>query len=144
VAEATTNSRDTLPTESEGVLTAEQRGLFRSAALWMTMMGWIEVAVGVLIGALGLLSWWRVVPPEEVFPTTFDRATVWIQAAFTISIGVLTLLAARSFRRASKDSENGLGAVIEAVTRLRELYERQVLFVVVLLIVFVALAFFAR
>ena len=116
------------PADNPGaVLAPAQRATFRSAGVWMAILGGLEVAAGALAGVAWVLVLVGVVPLREAMG---PRPTDWIVNALltviTLGIGVLTLVTARSFRRAARRPDAGLAAVTEAVADLRELYERQV------------------
>jgi hypothetical protein len=129
--------------EPRGALSEEQRTVFRSAALWMGLAGWAEVLVGGLVGvacllrAVGLIPW-----PEQ--PSASGRAVLPILVVASMGIGILTLIAARSFRRAAQAPDAGLAAVTEAVSDLRELYERQVWITAMLIVIAIGGAIFWR
>jgi hypothetical protein len=127
------------------VLTPEQRTTFRSAGVWMAILGGIELAAGLLAGIAWVLVLVGGVPLRDAMG---PRPTDWIVNALltvvTVGIGVLTLLTARSFRRAARRPDAGLAAVTEAVADLRELYERQVWATGVLLGLAIAGALAAR
>ncbi|MFO0964286.1 MAG: hypothetical protein U0793_01685 [Gemmataceae bacterium] len=113
------------PNENPGVLTEKQRATFRSAGLWMAIIGWAELLFGAvsglvwLLGALGVAS-------NEVRLAPSEGSFLVLQVVGSIVIGGLTLIAARSFRRAGREADAGLPTVTAAVADLAELYERQV------------------
>lgn len=108
------------------VLTDEQRATFRSAGLWMAIIGWAEVVLGGLGGAVLLLVALGALPGQAAGPATPEVRFLVLQAVGSVLIGVLTLVTARSFRRAGRDPAAGLPAVSTAVADLAGLYERQV------------------
>jgi len=117
-----------------GVLNDEQRATFRSAGFWMAIIGWAEIALGAAAGLVWLLVALGALPREEVGgggPSEWGISV--LQMVGSIIIGILTLIAARSFRRAGRDPAAGLPAVTAAVADLAELYERQVWLAIALL-----------
>ena len=115
------------------VLSDEQRATLRSAGFWMAIIGWAEVLFGAVAGAIWLLAALGAIPGEALGGPPSDRVSLALQVVAALGIGVLTLITARSFRRAGCDRAAGLPAVTAAVADLAELYERQVwvLFVLV-------------
>jgi hypothetical protein len=107
-----------------GVLTAEQRATFRSAGFWMAIVGWAEVVFGGLAGMAFVLPALGAIPGQGA--ASAEVRFLLLQAIGSVLIGVNTLGAARSFRRAGQNPTAGLTAVTEAVGGLAELYERQV------------------
>jgi len=115
------------------VLTDEQRATFRSAGLWMAIIGWAELAFGVVAGLYWLLAALGVVPGHELGTSLTEWSVPAAQVIGSGVIGILTLIAAQSFRRAARDPASGLPTVTAAVADLAELYERQFWVVFVLL-----------
>jgi hypothetical protein len=109
-----------------GVLTDGQRATFRSAGLWMAIIGWAEVLFGAVAGLVWLLAALGALPGRAVDGAPSEWSLRALQVVGSVIIGVLTLIAARSFRRAGRDPAAGLPAVTAAVADLAELYERQV------------------
>lgn len=114
------------PDQTGIVLTDEQRAPFRTAGFWMALVGWAEVIFGIMVGLVWLLAALGVLPdgPREV--TSWEWGIAALEVFVCLVIGVLTLIAARSFCRAGRDSSAGVAGVTAAVADLAELYERQV------------------
>jgi len=109
-----------------GVLTDGHRATFRSAGFWMTIIGWAEVLFGAAVGLVWLLAALGALPGRALGVAPSEWSLAAVQVIGSVIIGVLTLIAARSFRRAGRDPAAGLPAVTAAVADLAELYERQV------------------
>jgi hypothetical protein len=109
-----------------GVLTDGQRAAFRSAGFWMAIIGWAEVICGVVAGLAWLLAALGALPGPAlgIAPSEWSLPALFVVGS--VIIGVLTLIAARSFRRAGGDPAAGFPAATAAVADLAELYERQV------------------
>lgn len=103
------------------MLTEEQRATFRSAGLWMAIIGWAELAFGAVAGLAAL----GVLPGQQIGVAPSEWSLPAAQVIGSVVIGILTLIAARSFRRAGRDPASGLPTVTAAVADLAELYERQ-------------------
>ncbi len=116
-----------------GVFTAEQRAVFRSAGFWMRIVGWVEVAIGGLIGlTLGLAALGVAGAGEAVGAAPSEWILAAVQGIGAVVVGTLTLAAAAAFRRAGPDA----ASVTEAADHLRELFERQVwVFVAVVFVI---------
>ena len=123
------------PDQAPGVLTDGQRATFRSAGFWMAIIGWAEVFFGVFGGLIWLLATLGALPPWALGLAPRKSGLPAVQAVASFAIGLLTLIAARSFRRAGRDPAVGLPAATAAVADLAELYERQVWVLFVLLAV---------
>ena len=137
------NVSDRPPDGSGVTLSEEQRAVFRSAGTWMGILGGAEVLVGALGGVAWLLGAFGVAPPEGR-PSPGDWVLTALLAIGTVGIGILTLIAAASFRRAGRVPDAGLAAVTTAVSDLRELYERQVWVTLILLAIAIGGAFLWR
>jgi hypothetical protein len=109
-----------------GVLTDEQRATFRAAGFWMAIIGWAEVLFAALAGLVWLLAEFGALPGQALGLASSEWGLTALQVVAAVAIGVLTLVAARSFRRAGRDPAAGLPAATAAVADLAELYERQV------------------
>ena len=120
---ATAEGADRSPAD---VLTDGQRATFRAAGFWMTIIGWAEVLFGAGTGLVWLLAALGVLPGQAPGTAPSGWGLPAAQVIGSVVIGVLTLIAARSFRRAGRDPAAGLPAVTAAVADLAELYERQV------------------
>jgi hypothetical protein len=123
--------QDTVPTEGPnrgpaGALTDEQRATFRSAGHWMAIIGWAELAFGAVAGLVWLLAALGALPGQALGFAPSEWSLPAVLVIGSVVIGVLTLIAARSFRRAGRDPAAGLPTVTAAVADLAELYERQV------------------
>ena len=116
-------------------LSEEQRATFRSAGFWMAIIGWAEVLFGALAGLFRLVAALGATPGQAPGLAPSEWGFLALQVVASVIIGVLTLIAARSFRRAGRDPGAGLPAVTAAVADLAELYERQVWVALVLLAV---------
>jgi hypothetical protein len=76
--------------------------------------------LALLLAALGAL------PGRALGGAPSEGGLPALQVVGSVIIGALTLIAARSFRRAGRDPAAGLPAVTAAVADLAELCERQV------------------
>jgi hypothetical protein len=92
----------------------------------MAIIGYAEVGFGGLAGLTCLLAVLGAVPGQALGAAPSERVLLALQAVGAVIIGVLTLAAARSFRRVGRDPAAGMPAVTGAVGDLAELYERQV------------------
>lgn len=92
----------------------------------MALIGWAEVAFGGLGGLVLVFAALGAGDGQPGGTNSPELRFLVIQAAGSVVIGVLTLVAARSFRRAGQDPAAGLPGVTTAVANLAELYERQV------------------
>lgn len=101
----------------------------------MAIIGWAELLFGALAGSAWLLAGLGAEPGKalDVAPSEWGFAA--IQVIGSVIIGILTLIAARSFRRAGRDPAAGLSTVTAAVADLGELYERQVWLAFALLVI---------
>src|SRR5262249_18518286 len=107
-----------------GVLTAEQRATFRSAGFWMAIVGWAQVLLGAVVGLASMFAALREFRERGIELWEWRNPALLVIASECV--GILTLIAARSFRRAGRAPAAGLPEVTAAVTDLAELYERQV------------------
>src|SRR5688572_27332917 len=129
----------TNPPGTEIAFTDEQRQQFRSAGLWMMLLGGIEVLAGAFLATLVLLSWLGIVPQEAAMDPAFSGTGIHpvtgmlFQIIIAIGIGCWTLWAAAGFRNVAKKNEPTTATVSEAAGRVAQLYEIQVL--VILMIV---------
>jgi hypothetical protein len=126
VAERVTGEAERPNDSPGGMLTDEQRAKFRAAGFWMAIIGWAEVLFGTLAGLVWLLAALGVFPGQALGQAPSEWGLPALQVVASVAVGVLTLFAARSFRRAGRDPAAGLPAVTAAVADLAELYERQV------------------
>ncbi|HXG10839.1 MAG TPA: hypothetical protein VNK04_13860 [Gemmataceae bacterium] len=105
-------------------MSEDPRATFRSAGFWMGLVGWVELLAGSALGVAWLLAITGVAP-RAAGSTPSDWVFTPLQAVAGIGIGVLTLIAGRAFRRAAEVADGCPPAVAGAVASLRELYERQ-------------------
>src|SRR5262245_11891775 len=99
----------------------------------MAIIGWAEVLFGAVAGLVLLLAALGAVPGRALGAAPSEWSLPAAQAVGSLIIGALTLIAARSFRRAGRDPAAGLPEVTAAVADLAELYERQVWLAIALL-----------
>ena len=117
-----------------GTFSEGPRATFRSAGFWMGLVGWVEVLAGSVLGVRWLLAIMGVAP-RAAGSTPSDWVITPLQAVAGLGIGTLTLIAARAFRRAAEVADGCPPAVTGAVTALRELYERQLWVIAVVVVI---------
>jgi hypothetical protein len=97
----------------------------------MVLVGCVELLAGSALGVMWLLAVTGVAP-RAAGSTPSDWVFTPLQAVAGIGIGTLTLIAASAFRRAGEVADGCPPAVTAAVSALRELYERQLWVIAIL------------
>lgn len=120
--------------QTGAVFTAEQQATFRAAGFWMRIVGWAEVVGGGLFGVVWVLAALGVDETRQMVGG--EWVVTALQCVAGVGVGILTLVTAASFRRAGPDA----AAVTAAVANLRELYERQVWLILILVFVVIGSA----